>query len=64
MDAALTARIHAAITAARRARETGQCLAANGFQVEASTPAALAALITADIAQWREVVRTAQIVVK
>lgn len=43
--------------------ETGQRLAATGFQVEASTQAALTALIAKDLAQWREVVRTAQIVV-
>lgn len=64
MDTALTARIHTAITAALRARETGQRLAATGFQVAASTPAALAALIATDLAPWRAVVRTAQIVVK
>jgi len=63
MDAALVSRIHAAITTALRAPETGQRLAATGFQIEASSPETLAALITTDLAQWREVVRTAQIVV-
>lgn len=63
MDPAVAARIHAAITTALRAPETGQRLAATGFQIEASTPEALSALIATDLAQWREVVRTAQIVV-
>lgn len=63
MDPALAARIHAAVTTSLRAPETGQRLAATGFQIEASTPEALTALIATDLAQWREVVRTAQIVV-
>jgi tripartite-type tricarboxylate transporter receptor subunit TctC len=63
MDPALQARVHAAVTTALRSPETGQRLAATGFQVEASTPEVLSALIATDLAQWREVARTAQIVV-
>lgn len=63
MNPALAARIHAAVTAALRLPEAGERLAATGFQVQASSQEALAALIRDDLAQWREVVRAAQVVV-
>ncbi|MBR0643820.1 Bug family tripartite tricarboxylate transporter substrate binding protein [Plastoroseomonas hellenica] len=63
LSTALAARIHAAVTAALQRPESGERLAATGFQVQASSREALAALIRDDLAQWREVVRAAQVVV-
>jgi tripartite-type tricarboxylate transporter receptor subunit TctC len=59
MAAPLATRIHAEVTAALRAPEVGQRLAATGFMVEAGSREALTQTITTETARWREVVRRA-----
>lgn len=59
----LRARVQEALRAALRNPEIGARLAATGFTVEAADGGALQALVEADLARWREVVRTARIAV-
>ncbi len=59
--AAAVERLHAAVTAALRQADVTQRLTQAGFTIEASTPAELARVISADIARWRQVVREANI---
>jgi tripartite-type tricarboxylate transporter receptor subunit TctC len=59
MPAALRERVQEALRAALRDPEIGARLAATGFAVEATDGAALKALVEADLARWREVVRLA-----
>ncbi len=54
-------RLHAAVTAALRQADVTARLTQAGFTIEASTPAELARIISADIARWRQVVREANI---
>ncbi|MEO3474945.1 tripartite tricarboxylate transporter substrate binding protein [Roseomonas sp. CAU 1739] len=59
MTEPLATRIHAEVTAALRAPEVGQRLAATGFVVEAGSRDALATTIGTETTRWREVVRRA-----
>lgn len=59
--AAAVERLHAAVTAALRQADVTARLTQAGFTIEASTPAELARVISADIQRWRQVVREANI---
>jgi tripartite-type tricarboxylate transporter receptor subunit TctC len=61
MAPALQARVHAAVADALRNPETVQRLGAIGLDVVGNSPAEYRAFQEAEIARWREVVRTANI---
>lgn len=62
MEAGLRQRVQDSLREALRSPEIAARLAATGFAVEATDGAALSAVITADLTRWREVARSAAIV--
>ncbi len=62
MEAALRDRVQAALRDALRSPEIAARLAATGFAVEATVGSVLASIIEADLPRWREVVRSAGVV--